>query len=247
MSMSDMTTVTKDTGAGRKARPGRAPQDRRKPRGVARVDEAAAIAEMVRSARAEGEDLVGPGGLLKRITKMVLETALEEEMTEHLGHGRHQLPHGPQRPGDGAQAAGGAAGAGQGGEGLDGPRNVRNGTRPKTVMTDAVGKMTIEVPRDRAGTFEPVIVPKHHRKLGSLDAVVLSLTAKGLTGGEISAHLEEIYGASVSKDTISRITDRVVEEMNEWMSRPLDPVYAAIFVDAIVVKVRDGQVSNRPF
>ncbi|WP_246136745.1 IS256 family transposase [Leekyejoonella antrihumi] len=242
-----MTTATKDTSTDRALKPGRAPQDRRKPKEVARLDEAAAIAQLVRDARAEGEDLVGPGGLLKRITKMVLETALEEEMTEHLGHGKHQLPRGAQRAVEGGKQADDGAGVSEDAEELAGPRNVRNGTRPKTVLTDSVGKVTIEVPRDREGSFEPVIVPKHHRKLGSLDTVVLSLTAKGLTGGEISAHLEEIYGAAVSKDTISRITDRVVDEMNEWMSRPLDPVYAAIFIDAIVVKVRDGQVSNRPF
>ena len=178
---------------------------------------------------------------------MVLETALEEEMTEHLGHVKHQAPRGPQELADGAQNAAEGEGDLEGGGELAGARNVRNGSRSKTVLTDAVGKVTVQVPRDRAGSFEPVIVPRHQRKLGSLDQVVLSLAAKGLTGGEISAHLAEIYGASVSKDTISRITDRVVEEMNEWMSRPLDSVYAAIFIDAIVIKVRDGQVSNRPF
>ena len=102
------------------------------------------------------------------------------------------------------------------------------------------------MPRDRAGTFEPQIVKKRQRRLGEVDEIVLSLYAKGLTTGEISAHFAEIYGASVSKETISRITDRVVEEMQAWQARPLDEVYAAIFIDAIVVKVRDGQVANRP-
>jgi len=100
---------------------------------------------------------------------------------------------------------------------------------------------------DRAGTFEPQVVKKRQRRLGGVDEIVLSLYAKGLTTGEISAHFAEIYGASVSKETISRITDKVIEEMNDWAARPLDDVYAAVFIDAIVVKVRDGQVANRPF
>jgi putative transposase len=127
-----------------------------------------------------------------------------------------------------------------------GTGNIRNGVRPKTVLTEASGPVEIGVPRDRAGTFEPVIV-KRQRRLDGVDQVVLSLYAKGLTTGEISAHFAEIYGASVSKETISRITDRVLEQMQDWATRPLDEVYAAVFVDAIVVKVRDGQVSNRPF
>ena len=103
---------------------------------------------------------------------------------------------------------------------------------------------TIDVPRDRAGTFEPQIVKKRQRRLGEVDEIVLSLYAKGLTTGEISAHFAEIYGASVSKETVSRITDRVIEEMQAWATRPLDEVYAAIFIDAVVVKIRDGQVGQ---
>ncbi len=124
--------------------------------------------------------------------------------------------------------------------------NVRNGSRPKTVLTEATGQVTIDVPRDRDGTFEPQIVKKRQRRLNGVEEMVLSLYANGLTTGEISAHFDHIYGASVSKETISRITDKVVEEMNEWACRPLDEVYAAIFIDAIVVKIRDGQVANRP-
>lgn len=101
--------------------------------------------------------------------------------------------------------------------------NIRNGTSVKTVLTDAAGEVTIEVPRDRAGTFDPVIVKKRQRRLSDVDAVAISLCAKGLTTGEISAHFAEVYGASISKDTISRITDRVVEEMQAWASRPLVP------------------------
>src|ERR1700729_2127115 len=177
--------------------------------------------ELVARAREQGVSLTGPDGLLKQLTKTVLETALNQELTEHLGHEKHGSPE----PGSG---------------------NVRNGTRSKTVLTEASGEVGIEVPRDRAGTFEPQIVRKRQRRLTGVDEMVLSLYAKGLTTGEISAHFAEIYGASVSKETISRITDRVVEEMQAWQARPLDEVYAAVFIDAIVVKVRDGQVANRP-
>jgi len=114
------------------------------------------------------------------------------------------------------------------------------------VLTAASGQVGIEVPRDRAGTSGPQIVKKRQRRLTGVDEMVLSLYAKGLTTGEISAHFAEIYGASVSKETISRITDKVIEEMASWQTRPLDEIYAAVFIDAIVVKVRDGQVANRP-
>jgi putative transposase len=181
-----------------------------------------AAAELVRLAQEQGLSLTGPDGLLKHLTKTVIETALNEEMTEHLGYEKHDPP---------------AEGAG----------NIRNGTRSKTVLTDTTGAVELDVPRDRAATFEPQIVKKRQRRLSGVDEVVLSLYAKGLTTGEISAHFAEIYGASVSKETISRITDKVIEEMNEWAIRPLDEIYAAIFIDAIVVKVRDGQVANRPF
>ena len=192
----------------------------RKKRPEPTAEEAAAV-ELVRRAREQGLSLTGPDGLLKQLTKTVLETALNEEITEHLGHERHA-------------PAGSETG------------NVRNGTRAKTVLTEATGKVQIDVPRDRAGTFEPQIVKKRQRRLTGVDEIVLSLYAKGLTTGEISAHFAEIYGASVSKETISRITDKVIEEMQAWQARPLDEVYAAIFIDAIVVKVRDGQVANRP-
>jgi putative transposase len=165
--------------------------------------------------------LTGPDGLLKQLTKSVIEAALGEEMTEHLGYEKNDP-------------------AGKGSE------NVRNGTRAKTVLTEASGHVEVDVPRDRAGTFEPQIVKKRQRRLNGVDEIVLSLYAKGLTTGEISAHFAEIYGASVSKETISRITDRVIEEMQGWQTRPLDEIYAAVFIDAVVVKVRDGQVANRP-
>src|SRR5215470_7963059 len=183
--------------------------------------EARAAEELVRAAREQGLSLTGPDGLLKQLTKTVLETALREELTGHLGHDKH----GRADPESG---------------------NIRNGTRPKTVLTESSGEVQIEVPRDRAGTFEPQIVRKRQRRLTGVDQIVLSLYARGLTTGEISAHFAEIYGASVSRETVSRITGKVLEEMNDWQNRPLDEVYAAVFIDAIVVKVRDGQVANRP-
>ena len=185
--------------------------------------EQAAAAVMIADAKARGLALTGPDGLLKVFTKNVLETALGEEMTEHLGYEKNRA------------------------DSDRGSRNIRNGSRPKTVVSDAVGDVEIQVPRDREGTFSPQIVKKRQRRLSSVDEMVLSLYAKGLTTGEISAYFDEIYGASVSKETVSRITDKVVDEMTEWASRPLDAVYAAVFIDAIVVKVRDGQVANRPF
>lgn len=173
--------------------------------------EQAAAAAMVAEAKARGLALTGPDGLLKLFTKNVLETALNEEMTEHLGHEKRQAD--PDRE----------------------STNVRNGTRPKTVISDAAGEVGIDVPRDRESTFEPQIVKKRQRRLTEVDEIVLSLYAKGMTTGDISAHFAEIYGSSVSKETISRITDKVVAEMNDWANRPLDAVYVAVFIDAIHV------------
>jgi transposase-like protein len=173
-----------------------------------------AAAELVRMAKEQGLSLTGPEGLLQQFTKTVLETALNEEMTEHLGFEPNQAPEDREST------------------------NVRNGTRSKTVLVETTGPVPIEVPRDRDGSFEPQIVKKRQRRLTGVDEIVLSLYAKGLTTGEISAHFAEIYGASVSKETVSRITDKVVAEMQEWSSRPLDQVYVAIFIDAIVVKIR---------
>jgi len=177
--------------------------------------------ELVRQARTRGVALTGPQGLLKTLTKTVIETALDEEMSEHLGYDKHE-----------------SVGRNLG--------NSRNGKRSKTVLTDSSGDVQIDMPRDRDGTFEPVIVKKRQRRLTDVDEIVLSLYAKGLTTGEISAHFAQIYGAAVSKDTVSRITDKVLEEMQSWSNRPLERVYAAVFIDAIMVKVRDGQVGNRP-
>lgn len=184
--------------------------------------EQVAVAEMMADAKARGLELTGPNGLLKLFTKNVLETALNEEMTEHLGHEKNRAEAGRESA------------------------NIRNGSRPKTVVSDAAGEVVINVPRDREGTFAPKIVKKRQRRFSEVDEMVLSLYAKGLTTGEISAHFAEIYGASVSRETVSRITDKIVDEQAHWSTRPLDAVYAAVFIDAIVVKVRDGQVANRP-
>lgn len=186
---------------------------------VGAVDEQL-IRELTERARSEGLQLTGEGGLLGRLTKLVAEAALEGEMDDHLGYSKHDP-------------------AGRNGE------NSRNGTRAKTVLTEA-GPVEIAVPRDRDSSFEPKIVAKRQRRLTGMDDLVVSLSAKGLTHGEICAHLAEIYGAEVSKQTISTITDRVMDGMAEWQNRPLDPVYPVLFIDCINVKIRDGQVANRP-
>jgi transposase-like protein len=176
------------------------------------------IDKLVDRAKAGGIKLTGEGGLLQQLTKKILESALEGEITDHLGHEKHE------------RAAGG---------------NTRNGTRAKSVLTD-VGPVEIDVPRDRVGSFEPQIVKKRQRRLTGVDEMVLSLSARGLTHGEISAHLREVYGAEVSKTTISTITDKVIDGMHEWQNRPLDSVYPVLFIDCVHVKLRDGQVANRP-
>jgi putative transposase len=157
------------------------------------------LRELADRARAGGLKLTGQGGLLGQLTKMVLEGALEGEMDDHLGYGKH----------DPAGRDGG---------------NSRNGHRDKTVLTD-IGKVEISVPRDRDASFEPKIVAKRQRRLSGVEEMVISLSAKGLTHGEISAHLAEVYGAEVSKQTITTITDRVMDGMAEWQSRPLDPAW----------------------
>lgn len=154
------------------------------------------VRQLASQAQADGAALTGPDGL-GRLTKVVLETGLEAELSEHLA-----TNHMPSRAATAATPA--------------------TGARPKTVTTD-VGPLQIEVPRDRDGSFDPTLVRKRQRRLEGVDELVCSLTAKGLTTGEVSAHLAEVYGAEVCKDTVSRITDRVLEGMTEWQNRPLDP------------------------
>lgn len=153
------------------------------------VDQQQLAEQLLAQAREQGIDLVGPNGLLNQLTKNVLETALEAEMIEHLGYDKHD-------------PAGRRSG------------NSRNGTLAKTVLTE-IGPVEIEVPRNTDSSFDPQIVKKRQRRLGGIDEIVLSLTAKGLTTGEVAAHVNDVYGAKVSKDTISRITEKVVGEMTD--------------------------------
>ena len=155
------------------------------------------ISQLVDRAKTAGLQLTGEGGVLQQLTKRLLESALDGEITDHLEYDKHD-----------------PAGRNSG--------NSRNGTRSKTVLTD-VGPVEITVPRDRDGSFEPKIVAKRQKQLTGVDEMVISLAAKGLTTGEISAHLAEVYGAQVSRQTISTITDKVIEGMTEWQNRPLDP------------------------
>jgi putative transposase len=173
-------------------------------------------ARLVAQAREEGIDVAGNSGLLAQMMKSVLEAALAEELTDHLGY----------EPGD-------PAGRGSG--------NSRNGTTSKTLLTEA-GPVDLETPRDRAGSFEPRIVAKGQRRLDGIDKIVLGLYAKGMTTRDITAHVQEIYGVEISPDLVSKITDAVHAEVAEWQNRPLDRLYPVVFLDALVCKVRDGGV-----
>jgi putative transposase len=166
------------------------------------------------------EDLIGEQGLLKQLTKALVERAMHAELTNHLGYERHD-------PG----------GRGSG--------NSRNGASSKTLKGD-FGEAVIQVPRDRAGTFEPKIVGKHQTRFAGFDEKILSMYARGMTTREIQGHLEEIYGVEVSPSLISEVTDAVIEEVKGWQSRPLEPLYPILFLDALMVKMRhDGKVENR--
>jgi transposase-like protein len=180
-------------------------------------DFAQALAER---AMAEGVSLAGPDGLLGDVVRRVLQMALEVEMTSHLGFEWHD-------------------------EAGDGNGNVRNGFSPKTVSTE-LGAVELKVPRDRAGAFDPKIVPKHARRLPGFDLQVLDLFARGLTDREIAGHLRDFYGNDVSAELISNVTDAISVELAEWQSRPLESRYAVIWVDCIHVKIREGAVAARP-
>jgi transposase-like protein len=175
--------------------------------------------QLLGKAQAGGVELLGPDGLLSQLTKAVLERALAEEMTGHLGYDKHD-----------------PAGRGSG--------NSRNGTTPKTLLTD-VGAVDLAVPRDRNGSFEPQIVRKGQTRLDGFNERIIALYARGMTVRDIRAHLREMYDVEVSPDLISRVTDGVVEELQEWQSRPLDAVYPVVFTGALMVKIRDGVVTNR--
>lgn len=161
----------------------------------------------------EGQDITGPGGLLSQLAGRVIQTALEAEMTEHLGHPPGGVPQGP---------------------------NVRNGASPKTVATD-LGPVEVRTPRDRDGSFEPQLVAKRQTRLAGLDDKILGLYAGGMSVRDISAHLSELYATEIGRDTISRITDAVLEDVAAWRSRPLDRVYPIVYFDAMFVKVREDR------
>ena len=165
------------------------------------------------------EEILGQNGILKQLTKRLVERALEAEMTEHLGYEKHA----PEGRNSG---------------------NSRNGKTSKTVVTDT-GEIELEVPRDRQGEFEPQIVPKSRRRLEGFDEKVIALYARGMTTREIQGHLQELYGVEVSPSLISSVTDAVLDEVRTWQSRPLEPVYPVVFLDAIHVKMRvSGHIEN---
>jgi putative transposase len=166
------------------------------------------------------ESITGPDGLLKQLTRRVVERAASAELTEHLGY---ELAAEPPE---------------------DQP-NRRNGLSSKTLITDH-GPVEVDLPRDREGSFEPQIVPKHQRRFAGFDDKIISMYARGMSTREISKHLEEIYGVDVGRDTISRVTDAVLDDVKEWQARPLEKLYLVVWLDAIVLKIRDqGSVRNK--
>src|SRR5579871_4834730 len=171
------------------------------------------IDELLAGARTQDE-IAGPGGLLGQLTKRLVERAMEVELTDHLGYEPHQEPPG---------------GAG----------NTRNGSTSKTLITEQ-GEVQINTPRDRAGTFEPQIVRKRQRRFEGFDDKILALYSRGLSTRDIEAHLEEIYGVKVGRDLISKVTDAVMDDARAWQTRPLDDVYPVVFLDALVLKIREG-------
>src|SRR3984885_14176282 len=164
---------------------------------------------------AQGEDeVVGPGGLLSQLTKRLVERAMEVELTDHLGYEPHLEPPG-------------------------GMGNARNGSTPKTLLTEQ-GPVRLDAPRDGAGTFEPQIVRKRQRRFEGFDEKILALYSRGLSTRDIEAHLAELYGVSVGRDLISRVTDAVTDDARAWQQRPLEDVYPVVFLDCMVLKIRDG-------
>jgi putative transposase len=176
------------------------------------------IDELLAGARTE-EEIVGHGGVLAQLTKRLVERAMSAELTEHLGYEPHQEPPG---------------GAG----------NTRNGSTGKTLATEH-GPVRIETPRDRKGSFEPQIVRKGQRRFEGFDDKILALYSRGLSTRDIEAHLAEIYGVKVGRDLISRVTDAVMDDVREWQQRPLDDVYPVVFLDALVLKIREGGTVQR--
>jgi putative transposase len=171
------------------------------------------VDELLAGARGEDE-IVGPGGLLSQLTKRLVERAMEVELTDHLGYEPHLEPPG-------------------------GTGNARNGSTPKTLMTEH-GPVPIDTPRDRNGSFEPQIVRKRQRRFEGFDEKILALYSRGLSTRDIEAHLAEIYGVKVGRDLISRVTDAVMDDARAWQTRPLEDVYPVVFLDCMVLKIREG-------
>ncbi len=176
------------------------------------------IDELLAGARSE-EEIVGPGGVLAQLTKRLVERALAAELTEHLGYEPHQEPPG-------------------------GVGNTRNGSTPKTLQTEQ-GPVEMRTPRDRKGSFEPRLVRKGQRRFEGFDDKILALYSRGLSTRDIEAYLAEMYGVQVGRDLISRVTDAVMEDVREWQQRPLDDMYPVIFLDALVLKIREGGAVQR--
>ncbi|MGI8716167.1 MAG: IS256 family transposase [Solirubrobacteraceae bacterium] len=171
------------------------------------------IDELLAGAQTE-QEIAGPGGLLAELTKRLVERAMEVELTEHVGYEPHAEPPG-------------------------GTGNTRNGTSPKRLVCEH-GQVEIDAPRDRAGSFEPKIVKKRQRRFVGFDDKILALYSRGLSTRDISAHLQEIYGVSVGRDLISRVTDAVMDDVREWAKRPLEDIYPIVFLDCVVLKIREG-------
>src|SRR5215210_3922808 len=176
------------------------------------------IDELLAGARIE-EEIVGPGGVLAQLSKRLVERALSAELTEHLGYEPYQEPPG-------------------------GSGNTRNGSTAKTLATEH-GPVRIEAPRDRRGSFEPQIVRKGQRRFEGFDEKILALYSRGLSTRDIEAHLQEIYGVKVGRDLISRVTDAVIDDVREWGKRPLEDIYPIVFLDCMVIKVREGGTVQR--
>ena len=176
------------------------------------------IDELLAGASSE-QEIAGPGGLLAQLTKRLVERAMEVELSEHVGYEPHCEPPG-------------------------GAPNQRNGTTAKTLITEH-GKVQIDSPRDRDGSFEPQIVRKRQRRFVGFDEKILALYSRGLSTRDISAHLQEIYGVEVGRDLISRVTDAVMDDVREWAKRPLEDIYPVVFLDCMVLKIREGGTVQR--
>ena len=165
------------------------------------------------------EEIAGPSGLLAELTKRLVERAMEVELTDHVGYEPHVEPSG-------------------------GAPNQRNGTTPKTLITEH-GKVAIDAPRDRDGSFDPKIVKKRQRRFVGFDEKILALYSRGLSTRDIEAHLEEIYGVKVGRDLISKVTDGVMDDVRDWAKRPLEDIYPIVFLDCMVLKIREGGTVQR--